>query len=270
MPATSPKQKRFMDAAAHNPAFAKKAGVPVSVAKDFSEASKGMKFRKTDSRPEQQGLNKPKTNHGSQALFARGGEMKESKAMEMRHAAAMKKAGVPKKMVAEEMAEARGMKSGGKAKRMAFGGSAEMTSRERAAQMSGRAMPTGKPATTGLAKAAEMSGRTMPSTGRPAMKKGGGVKKMAVGGMTAPAGMPAQANFGGAAQGLDRAAAMSGRTMPAPSGVPAVMPTVGNAAMARLAMPSQAQVPMKKGGKTACYAKGGGIEVKGKTRGKIC
>lgn len=44
MPAKSAKQKRFMDAAAHSPEFAKKAGIPVSVAKEFSEASKGKKF----------------------------------------------------------------------------------------------------------------------------------------------------------------------------------------------------------------------------------
>jgi len=36
--------------------------------------------------------------------------MKESKAMEMRHAAAMKKAGVPRKMVKEELSEAKSMK----------------------------------------------------------------------------------------------------------------------------------------------------------------
>lgn len=46
MPASTKKQKRLMDAAAHNPAFAKKVGIPVSVAKDFSESSKGLKFRK--------------------------------------------------------------------------------------------------------------------------------------------------------------------------------------------------------------------------------
>jgi len=46
MPAVSKKQKRLMDAAAHSPAFAKKAGIPMSVAKDFSESSKGLKFRK--------------------------------------------------------------------------------------------------------------------------------------------------------------------------------------------------------------------------------
>jgi hypothetical protein len=33
-----------MDAAAHNPAFAKKVGIPTKVAKEFSTASKGQKF----------------------------------------------------------------------------------------------------------------------------------------------------------------------------------------------------------------------------------
>ena len=46
MPAVSKKQKRLMDAAAHSPAFAKKVGIPMSVAKDYSESSKGKKFRK--------------------------------------------------------------------------------------------------------------------------------------------------------------------------------------------------------------------------------
>lgn len=45
MPAASAKQKRFMDAAAHNPAFAKKVGIPGKVAKEFSKESKGMKFK---------------------------------------------------------------------------------------------------------------------------------------------------------------------------------------------------------------------------------
>jgi hypothetical protein len=45
MPATSAKQKKFMDAAAHSPAFAKKVGVPVKVAKEYSQASKGQTFK---------------------------------------------------------------------------------------------------------------------------------------------------------------------------------------------------------------------------------
>lgn len=38
MPSTSEKQKRFMAAAAHNPEFAKKAGIKQSVAKEFNDA----------------------------------------------------------------------------------------------------------------------------------------------------------------------------------------------------------------------------------------
>jgi hypothetical protein len=45
MPAKSEAQKRLMDAAAHNSAFAKKVGIPVKVAKEFSKASKGQKFK---------------------------------------------------------------------------------------------------------------------------------------------------------------------------------------------------------------------------------
>jgi hypothetical protein len=80
MPATSEKQKKFMDAAAHNPKFAKAAGVPVKVAKEFSDKSKGMKFGKGEtSQPERQSVNNPKTNHGAQALFSKGGNTMASK-----------------------------------------------------------------------------------------------------------------------------------------------------------------------------------------------
>jgi hypothetical protein len=76
MPATSAKQKKFMDAAAHNPAFAKEAGIPVGVAKEFSKESKGRKFG--GSRPDLQKVNKPKTDHGKMKLFNEGGAMKHS------------------------------------------------------------------------------------------------------------------------------------------------------------------------------------------------
>jgi len=38
MPSKSTKQKKFMAAAAHNEAFAKKAGISQSVAREFNEA----------------------------------------------------------------------------------------------------------------------------------------------------------------------------------------------------------------------------------------
>ena len=66
-----------MAAVAHNPAFAKKAGVPQSVGKDFNEADKGRKFSK-------------------------GGDVKESKAMVGKEVAFMKKKGAPAKMIKHE------------------------------------------------------------------------------------------------------------------------------------------------------------------------
>ncbi len=46
MPSTSDKQRRFMAAAAHNPEFAKKSGIPQSVAQEFNQADKGKKLAK--------------------------------------------------------------------------------------------------------------------------------------------------------------------------------------------------------------------------------
>jgi len=92
MPTVSKKQEKFMQAVAHNPAFAKKAGVPQSVGKEFTKSG--------------------------------GGEMKESKAMMKKEVSFMKKKGAPKSMVKHEMAEA-GMKKGGKVKKMAMGGYAD-------------------------------------------------------------------------------------------------------------------------------------------------
>jgi hypothetical protein len=72
-----------MAAVANNPSFAKKAGVPQSVGKEFSNADKSRKFSK-------------------------GGDMKESKAMVGKEMAFMKKKGAPKSMIKHEMAEAKG------------------------------------------------------------------------------------------------------------------------------------------------------------------
>lgn len=108
MPASSEKQKRFMDAAAHNPAFAKKVGIPTKVAKEFSKASKGQTFKE-------------------------GGEMKESKAMMKKEVEFMKKKGAPKAMLKHEMAEAKMARGGGievrgktKGKMLARGGGIEI------------------------------------------------------------------------------------------------------------------------------------------------
>ena len=75
MPAVSEKQKKFMDAVAHNKGFAKKVGVPQSVGAEFSGKSKGMKFGSgSGTRADRQQVNQPKTDHGGQTLFKQGGQ----------------------------------------------------------------------------------------------------------------------------------------------------------------------------------------------------
>jgi hypothetical protein len=101
MPAKSPAQKRLMDAAAHNPAFAKKVGVPVKVAKEFSKASKGKTFKK-------------------------GGDMATTKMGKPVMKAGMSTAKVgmkkPTPMAKTAMAGSMGMRSGGNVKKMNSGG----------------------------------------------------------------------------------------------------------------------------------------------------
>ena len=91
MPSVSAKQHKFMEAVAHNPAFAKKAGVPQSVGQDFSKADKGRKFSKG----------------GHMAT-----EKRESKAMAKKEISFMEKKGAPKSMIKHEKSEY-GMKKGG-------------------------------------------------------------------------------------------------------------------------------------------------------------
>ena len=93
MPSTSRKQHNFMAAVASNPAFAKKVGVPQSVGQEFTQADKGIKFKgAAKTRPEQQVLNKRKTEQGASEFFKDGGEMKDSKTM-MGKAKGMKRGG---------------------------------------------------------------------------------------------------------------------------------------------------------------------------------
>ena len=113
MPSVSKKQHNFFAAVAKNPKFAKKAGVPQSVGQEFIEADRGLKFGKKDStRADLQKINRPDTRHGKSELFARGGDMKESKAMMKKEVSFMKKAGAPKSMIKHEMKEAK-MANGG-------------------------------------------------------------------------------------------------------------------------------------------------------------
>ena len=76
MPSTSKKQHNLMAAVAKNPAFAKKVGIKQSVGEEFLQADKGRKFG-SSGRPDLQGINKPKTDHGKMNLFKGGGMAKK-------------------------------------------------------------------------------------------------------------------------------------------------------------------------------------------------
>ena len=91
-----------MDAVAHNPQFAKQTGIPMKVAQDYSQASKGMTFKGEKTRADRQSINNPKTNQGKGELFKKGGEMKESKAMAKKEVSFMQKKGAPKSMIKHE------------------------------------------------------------------------------------------------------------------------------------------------------------------------
>jgi len=56
MPTTSEKQRKFMQAAAHSPEFAKKAGISQSVAQEYNQADKrklAKALRKRDNSPKE-------------------------------------------------------------------------------------------------------------------------------------------------------------------------------------------------------------------------
>ena len=121
MPSTSKKQHNFMEAIAHNKAFAKKVGVPQSVGQDFSNADKGKKFSKGGD------TMASKMNPGFMAMMAKkkgmskmaGGGMTEAKMGKVKTAAPSKD-GVATKgktkgtMVKMSGSTPLGMKRGGK------------------------------------------------------------------------------------------------------------------------------------------------------------
>ena len=147
MPSTSAKQHRFMEAVAHNPAFAKKAGVPQNVGQDFSKADKGKTFK--------QGGNTmaSKMNPGMMAMMAK------------------KKDGMHK-MPDGKMMKDSAMKKGGKA--YAVGGGV-------------KASPMGTVRTNpgnmnGVAERGKTRGTQVKMAGSTGMKKGGMTKRMNTGG----------------------------------------------------------------------------------------
>ena len=177
MPATSEKQKKFMDAVAHDKGFAKKVGVPQSVGAEFSDKSKGMKFGSgSKTRADSQTANSPKTNHGGMALFKQGGNMASKMNPGFMAMMAKKKDAKPSAMgkptmkpgmsTAKDgmkkptpMADMMGMKKGGM-KKMAAGG-----------------LSSGHKSANGVATKGKTKGTQITMSGNKGMKSGGMAKK---------------------------------------------------------------------------------------------
>jgi hypothetical protein len=190
MPSKSKAQRNFMAAAAHNPAFAKKVGIPAKVAKEFNQADKGKKF-------------------------VGGGMAKENSKMDMAQ---------DKKIV------------------------------KKAVGMHDKQMHGGK------------------KTDLATLKKGGGVKKMLGGGLSSALGkgvanaVKQNPNMGGTAS-----LGGTGRRGAAAPGAVNTTPNVRSTMMPASPRPAGLGSVVKgsTGPGTIRRAKGGGIEKKGKTKGKI-
>ena len=252
MPSTSKKQHNFMNAIAHNKAFAKKVGVPQSVGKDFAEADKGKKFK--------------------QGGFMKHSDLGQDKKM-VKKAVAMH----DKQLHGGKKTNLATLKKGGSAmcgvKKMAVGGNTGSFN-STGSNPYLPAMQTGAiggldQLNQSLGTIKNALGGSPPNVGESNQmyKKGGKVKKMADGGMPVDpraAAMAAKRMPMGAKRGAPiadpramAAATQRGvRGLPAMGGTPQGKPMVGR-------MPPQANMPVP------TMKKGGGIEIKGKTKGKM-
>lgn len=168
---------------AHNPAAAKRLGIPQSVGKDYTAADKGKKFgsggkTRVDSQTVNQpktnhgdvAVNERKTNHGDTALFKQGGHMATTKMGKpvMKPGMSTAKDGMkkPTPMAKPTMPEGMmGMKKGGM-KKMATGGMTGMGS-----------VKTAAPSKDGVAAKGKTKGKQIVMAGNKAMKSGGMAKK---------------------------------------------------------------------------------------------
>jgi hypothetical protein len=250
MPATSAKQKKFMDAAAHNPAFAKKAGIPVKVAKEFSKASKGQTFK--------------------------GDKMKESKSMTRKEVSFMKAKGAPKSMIKHEMAEE------GETKNYRFGGAL----RKMKSFMRDKVAPAVKKAAASPAAqkaAASPTGQSMKGFGRGIGRIAEKAIAPAVRSATSMAKSAAPKVMGGAASKMGpqqvRSATMGAATKAAPAmggmaaGVAKALSKKMRPALGGMAaggnVTKMGSVKTAKPSSGSASSRADGIAQKGKTKGKM-
>jgi hypothetical protein len=107
MPSSSKKQHKFMEAIAHNKAFAKKVGVPQSVGKEFSNADKGKTFIKGGLQ-----MNKMDPKMMAAMMAARKKPMMQPGMAQPGTPAMMKKGGTAKKMAKGGGVEVKGKTKG--------------------------------------------------------------------------------------------------------------------------------------------------------------
>jgi hypothetical protein len=292
MPSVSKKQHDFMNAIAHNKAFAKKVGVPQSVGKDFAEADKGKKFK--------------------QGGLMKHSDLGQDKKM-VKKAVAMhdKQLHGGKKTDLATLKRGGSTSMDGKMKKMAVGGATgsfnSTGSNPYAPQMQTGAIGGLDQLNQSIGTIQNALGGKAPNVGESTQmyREGGKVntKKMAMGGAPVDPRAAAMAAKK-AAMGSKRGMPIAGRAAPQMAGMPQGKPMMGR-------MPPQANMPMptmKKGGEAkamvkkevdfmkkkgapksmikhemaeagmknggmACapkkMARGGGIETKGKTKGKM-
>lgn len=121
MPTVSKKQEKFMQAVAHNPKFAKAAGVPQSVGKEFTKSGGGMPVKPmSESKTRSQESDEAKRT--AMSGMKKGGKVKKMAAGGMTKMGAVKTAAPSRDGIAVKgktkgkmitMAGGKGMKKGG-------------------------------------------------------------------------------------------------------------------------------------------------------------
>lgn len=270
MPSSSKKQHNFMEAIAHNKAFAKKAGVPQSVGQEFAKADKGKTFKK-------------------------GGMMKHSDMKEdMKMDKSQDKAMIKKAFRQHDIQEHKGgkgtklaLKKGGMMK-YADGGQVD----PRAAMMAKkRPMPPGRMPPQGNPNVAAPQLQGRPTMARPMapaaapaptmpMKKGGMAKKMADGGETSGGAytgsrlnMPSNTRLGKLnardTKEFNKAEHSEYGKELSKAREAGIVPRMTKEAKAGYGSDTMPGSEYKKGGKVKKMARGGGIEIRGKTKGTM-
>lgn len=153
MPSKSASQHRLMMAVAHNPDFAKKAGIPQSVGRDFTEADKGRKFAKGGDMKEST----------MKKIFAG----KETKSEEAKEKVAAKKAGMTYKAAEKKFEGEKYAKGGAVANKLKSG----MWDTQKGWSVKGSASKSGLDAGNKSADGVAQRGKTKGTN--VAMKRGG-------------------------------------------------------------------------------------------------